>query len=496
MLAGASLGLVCLLMGLLVAFLPAGFLIRLLILPIAIGFLGLCWLLRRKGVGLPGGLTLSVWLVAVLLSVLWPRYIFFSIGGPNVNPETLAVLASLGLVAFWFVYSPEFTAKFNGVLLGPSGVGTLALLWLAWRLLASMLGEYPLASSLEYLRDLAYVSAFLLIGCAVAVYDNGPKWLLRVILLAGFVAALLGLIEAFVQKNYFVQFASGRDSQAVADALKTIAFDKSRDGSYRAQSVFDHPIVFAQFIAAIIPLGTYFALYERGWIWRLLGLLVVPIGLLAIVKSGSRAGLVSVAVCVSFIMAFFWLRGMVSKGFKKAFAVMALPAFFFAIVLIYFVVQQLVLGRSAMEASSTSVRLKMLADGVTALYDSPIWGFGYGMAVSKAGVISGHTGVATIDSLLLSIALDAGYVGLLLFGAMIGLFSVKAVLASIRLPGADGARVGMIVAAVLALVVTFAGLSISNNMTLLWLLVAAAIPSISEAGSLRRNSLAGLPGTR
>jgi hypothetical protein len=479
-LGGIALAFFCLLAGLLVAYLPPGFLIRLLVLPTGLGILGLCWLLRRKGAGLPGGLTLFVWLAAVFLSVLWPRYIFFSIGGPNVNPETLAVLASLALVTFWYVYSPEFSAKFTGVLLGPSRIGLLALLWLAWRLLASLLGDYPLLSSVEYLRDLAYVSAFLLIGCAVAVHDDGPKWLLRVIVVAGFFAAVIGLVEAFVQKNYFVQFASGGDSQAVSNALKTIAFDKSRDGSYRAQSVFDHPIVFAQFIAAIIPLGTYFALYESRRVWRLLGILVIPIGLMAIVKSGSRAGLVSVAVGLVFIMAFFWLRGMMAKGFKKAFAIIALPVFFLGLLLAYFVVQELVLGRSHVEASSTSVRLKMLSDGVAALYESPAWGFGYGMAIAKAGVISGYTGVATIDSFMLTIALDSGYVGLLLFVVILMVFAVKGGLLAARLPGADGAQVGMIVAAVLALAAAFVGLSISNNMTMLWLLIAAALPELNR----------------
>ncbi len=480
-LGGIGLAFSCLLAGLLVAYLPPGVLIRLLVLPMVGGILVLCWLLRRKGVGLPGGLTLFVWLAAVFLSVLWPRYIFFSVGGPNVNPETLAVLASLALVVFWFVYSPEFSARFNGVLLGKSRIGVLALLWLTWRLLASMLGDYPLLSSVEYLRDLAYVSAFLLIGCAVSVYDDGPKWLLRAIVVAGLFAAVLGLVEAFVQKNYFVQFASGGDSQSVSNALKTIAFDKSRDGSYRAQSVFDHPIVFAQFIAAIIPLGAYFAFYERRRIWRLLGFLVMPIGLLAIVKSGSRAGLVSVVVGVVFIMAFFWLRGMVSKGFRRAFSIVALPVFFVGLLLIYFVVQELVLGRSHVEASSTSVRLKMVADGVAALSESPAWGFGYGMAIVKAGVISGYTGVATIDSFMLTIALDSGYVGLIVFLVILVAFAVQGSFLAARLPAAEGARVGMIVAAVLALAATFVGLSISNNMTMFWLLVAAALPTLNRA---------------
>lgn len=479
----AGLLFLCAITGLLVVFLPPGFLVRVLALPAGFGFLTLCWMLRRKGAGLPGRFVFFIFMATVCFSVIWPRYVFFSIGGPHVNPQTLSVLTALLVFLFWVVYSPEFSARIRELIFGASSIGVLVVLWFCWRLLASALGDFAIVSVIDYVRDFVYVSSFFLIGCAIASYENGPKWLLRVVVGSGFLVAAAGLIEAFTQRNYFVQFASGGDSQAVADALKTILLDKTRDGSYRVQSTFDHPIVFAQFISAVIPLAAYFAFYERRWLWRLLGFLFVPIGVLAIVKSGSRAGLVSLAVALAFVAVVVWLRSMVSKGFGKAFAIAALPVFLFGLIAAYFVVQELVLGRSYGEAGSTSVRLKMVLDGVSALYESPIWGFGHGMALFKAGVVSGHTGTATIDSFLLTIALDYGYVGLIVFLVIIGIFSIKGGLAAVRLRGEDGAQVGLIVAAVLALVATFAGLSIGNNMTLLWLLIAAAIPSISKASA-------------
>jgi hypothetical protein len=61
--------------------------------------------------------------------------------------------------------------------------------------------------------------------------------------------------------------------------------------------------------------------------------------------------------------------------------------------------------------------------------------------------------------------------------------SIKSTFAAIRLRDQEGAMVGMLVASILALSATFAGLSISNNMTLLWLLVAIALPSIKKAAA-------------
>lgn len=480
-LGGVSLIFVSAIAGLLVAWVPPGLLVRISVLPAGLGLLALSWMLRRKDARLPSRGVFILLMTTVCLSVLWPRYVFFSSGGPHVNPQTLSVFASLAAVVFWAIYSPGFSNKLCRVIFSSSGIGPLVVIWFGWRLLASALGEFALVSMFDYARDLVYVSSFFLIGCAIATYEDGPKWMLRVLVASGLVVASLGLIEAFMQKNYFVQFASAGDNRAVADALKTIMFDKIRDGNYRAQSTFDHPIVFAQFIAAVIPLAAYAVFFERHWIWRLIGFLVVPIGVLAIVKSGSRAGLVSLAVAMAFVGVFVWLRSITSKGYGRVFALAALPVLLFGLAVGYFVAQELVLGRSSSEVGSSFVRLKMFWDSVTALYESPLWGFGHGMALFKAGVISGHTGVATLDSLFLTIALDSGYVGFVLFVMTVFIFSVKSGLTAIRLREQEGARTGMLVASVLALFATFAGLSISNNMTLLWLLVAIALPSVKKA---------------
>lgn len=467
--------------GVLVAVLPTGVLIRVLIVPTAFALLAVCWMLRRPNARTPGRGIFFLLLATVGFSVLWPRYIFFSLGGPYVSPQTLSVIASVGAVVLWSVYSPAFSGKLFSVVFRSGGIGLLIVLWFVWRLIASALGEFPVASVLDCLRDMVYVSSFFLVGCALSTYEDGPRWMLRVVVATGFLVATAGLMEAFLQRNLFIQFASGGDSQAVADALKTITLDKTRDGIYRAQSTFDHPIVFAQFVAAVIPLAAYVVAFERHWVWRLIGVLVIPVGVLAIVKSGSRSGIVSMAVAFSFMGAGVWLRSITSKGFGKVFALAALPVLIFGLAVGYFVVQELVLGRSSSEAGSSSVRMKMVLDSMAALNESPLWGFGHGLALFKAGVISGHTGVATLDSLVLTYALDYGYIGLLLFLSVVFVFAFRSGLASIRLRGEDGVMLGMLVASVLALFATFAGLSIGNNMTLLWLLIAISLPSIQKA---------------
>ena len=284
-----------------------------------------------------------------------------------------------------------------------------------------------------------------------------------------------------MQKNYFVQFAAGRDSLAVASTLKTIAMDKFRDGGFRIQSTFDHPIVFAQFIAAMVPIALFALIYDKKIFWRGVALGFLVICLYALYKTGARSGAVSLAACFVLLSAIGWLKLIRSHGYGKAIAFAALPLVVVGLGLVYVVVQELVIGRSRVEASSSSVRLQMVSLGVAALRDSPILGYGYGSAVSKAGFFDRVAGTSTIDSLLLSIAVDAGYVGLALFLLVVSIFLVKGVLKTIQLTGADSARIAVLVSGTMAVFTTFITLSITSNLTLFWLIFMAALSASTSS---------------
>jgi len=121
----------------------------------------------------------------------------------------------------------------------------------------------------------------------------------------------------------------------------------------------------------------------------------------------------------------------------------------------------------------------MLQLGVRALEDSPVLGFGQASAISKAGILDPATGVGTLDSLLLSTAIDAGYVGLALFLLFVSLVLVKGTLAALRLRGEDSARQICLVAAVLSVFGAFVTLSVNSNLTLFWLLCTATLPAMA-----------------
>ncbi len=465
--------------GMLIAVMPAGFVIRLAALILLGVFMMLAWMLRSDRVGVPAFFGKLVLGATIIISILWPRYIFFSLGGPYVSPYTLSAVFGLMLSCFWIIYSPTTSRRVFGLLFEVRPFGWLLLAWFAWRFITCLSGDYPIESLLDFIRETLYLSSFILIGAVLLSVDGGGRILFRIIVLAGLAVCAIGLVEAFAQKNPFVKYASGADTKGVSDAIKTIAMEKIRAGAYRAQSVFEHPIVFSQFVAAAMPICIYTILHDRSKFWKFVSLLLIPIGLAAIVKSGSRAGLVSIAIAISFLIAMAWMRGMVSKGVGRIVSMAAMPFFVFGAFVAYIAIQQLVAGRNAVEASSTSTRAFMYQQGISALAENPIMGYGQGLAVVKAGVIGGE-GTPTIDSYILTVAVDSGYVGILLLLLAMGFFSHAAIRAALADNSDRGSRIAFSTAAVLAVFATFAGLSIPSGLTLMWLLLFATLASMRK----------------
>lgn len=462
------------------ALLPNGISVRLfLLLFVGMSLIG-SWAMRSK--------FNSVWLqfiflslsVEITFSVLWPRYIFFHISGlPSVNPFTLATMGCLYLSLVSLIFSPKFSSLVISSARKTGQVPKWIAMYLLWRLITCFLGETPGLSVTNFLKEMVYVNSFILFGYIFASQENGSLILFRILAICGVLVGLAGIYEAFAEQNLFSRFASAGEDGDISGTLANIAAEKIRSGAYRAQSSFDHPIVFSQFVAALIPIAIYGILHEKNHLWRLVSLAALPIALLSILKSGSRAGIVSVVLAFGLVATIMWLRALVHGRLSKVVAFVSLPALIGGVGLGYLLLQELIAGRGQHEISSSGVRMMMLRNGINALADSPIIGFGQGQAIAKAGIINTNN-LATIDNYFLSIALDSGYVGLALFVLVLVVFSYKSLMVAVKNPSSDGLFVGSCLASVLAIAATFTGLSIINNMTLLWLLIAATAPYLAS----------------
>lgn len=463
-----------------VAILPNGISTRLfLLLFVGMSFFG-AWGLRTKSNITWLRLIFSSLLITISLSVVWPRYIFLHLSGlPSINALTLATMGSLYFCLIYLIFSPDFTDLVKQTMHNSGQIPRWIGLFLGWRLLACFIGETPVLSLTSFIKELIYINSFILFGYIFASLENGGIVLFRILIFCGILVGLAGISEAFSEHNLFSKFASAGEDGDVSGTLANIAAEKIREGAYRAQSTFDHPIVFAQFVAALIPVSIYGMLREKSFFWRILAFASLPIALLSILKSGSRAGIVSVMVAFGLVAVVMWLRALVHGRLTKIVAFVSLPALLGGLGVGYLLLKELAAGRGQHEVSSSEVRILMLRNGISSLTDNPIFGFGQGQAITKAGIFNSK-GLATIDNYFLSIAIDSGYIGLALFIILLLVFTIKALVVSVKNPGQEGLFVGACLASVLAVAATFTGLSINNNMTLLWLLIAATGPYLSS----------------
>ncbi|MFN3861661.1 MAG: O-antigen ligase family protein [Roseateles sp.] len=475
LLGGLALALLCLILGVMIAVLPVGVVLRgVALLGLLIALL-LAWQVRSSKFGMPPRLLAWCLLGTVALSIIWPRFIFFPIGGAYTNPQAASVLLMLAACAVVLIANVGLSKRDSCSALGLWNLGWLIFAWFAWRVLCAFLGDYPAVSVVGIFKELAYSGSFVLLAMVLLGYPEADRWLLRTIVFCAFIAVVFGLVEAVLQKNPLIRFASGADNDATVASLRSLTTEKIREGAYRAQSLFTHPIVFAQFVAAVLPLSLLLVITEKkSWFWRALAGLVIPIGLAAIVKSGSRAGLVSVLAALGFMLFMFWLRAFRGRGFGRVAALVGGPALLIAVGGIGWMVKGLIMGRSAIEAGSTSARVEMLRRGVAALEQHPIFGYGEGLSVHVAGLTDskGHT---SVDSYLLSIAIDSGYPGLLLFLVIVLTFVSRLAWLAAGDAGPRGLSAAMVAASVMALFVSFVGLSIPHNMTLLWVLLVLGL---------------------
>lgn len=464
-------GLLCMLCGLMIALLPTGIVLRVVFFLVLAIVLVLAWLARGERRGLPPTIVSNLLLLTIALSILWPRFIFFPIGGVSANPQSISVLLTLTLCIVIIVSTANISRADSLSALNYWHIGWLIAIWFAWRLVSSITSDSPVPATIALTKEFIYSASFIVLTAVLLIFPDAEKKLLKTIVLCGAIAAAFGLAEATLQKNFLIQFASGGATEEAADSLRFIAIEKIRDGAYRAQSFFTHPIVFAQFIAALLPLSLLLLVTEkRSFVWRAVCLLTIPIGVLAIVKSGSRAGLVSILASVGFMLFIVWLRFLRSKGTRKMFALLAGPIFLLTAGVIGKFVHELTQGRSAIEAGSTSARMEMLDLGIKALDVHPILGYGQGSSVYVAGLTNSQ-GLTSIDSYLLSIAIDSGYPGLLLFLILVLTVVSRLTLLASKHLDTQGLATGMIAASIVALFATFVTLSTAHNMTLMWILI-------------------------
>lgn len=285
------------------------------------------------------------------------------------------------------------------------------------------------------------------------------------------------MAEYIRQQNIFSGLLPVTDEYAQEAMLSKI-----RDSGYRIQSSFDHPLTYAQFLVCVIPILIASFFQYKGIIFRGVSVAAVLLALGSAWLTGSRSGVALSVMSVLgmgvlvLVIQFFQRKVRLGVVIISIFgiALMAVSAIFLIDHLLL-----LVAGRSAAEASSTSARLLMLKRAIPLVLNSPLVGNGVNQAATLIGFV-GARGVLTVDSLLISFAVESGVIALLAYVFSVLAGFIHAVRNSLGESREDSIlQLGFATSLILFLM-TSVTLSLTGNMYFLAFLFAMVIGSTRD----------------
>lgn len=354
------------------------------------------------------------WLVLlVLVLILWPTYFMAKIGGlPTIDPKKFMAGGGIAVLVFLLISRADLTRIWReypgSTKLLAVAIGLLMLLRLAAAILSK---QAPAASFLLVMWDIVYYYSMFYVALFIFNTQRQQE-LFRVTLISlGFLEAIYAAFERVSTINVLLNITPriAENSEFLASA----AISRWRDGAFRAQGTFAHPLLLSEFGAFLACMSTGMLFFSRRTISRYIGLLGLLSGCLCVFVSGSRTGFLATGAGVG-IIAIAWICSLRRNTSAASKRFMFLVMVFAAITVSIPTVMLMSSGKTVSERNSSAARQVMVQRGLPSIAEHPLLGTGPGTAPSIAGVI-GANNVLTLDSYLLAIGVDSGAIVLLLF---------------------------------------------------------------------------------
>jgi hypothetical protein len=356
--------------------------------------------------------------ISMALFLLWPRYAYLPYGAlPTKSPQRAFHAMAIALWLFSLGTSKELRSGLLYRIQKAPLIFAGVFGFFFWRILTCFTSFDPLFSAYtESIELFEYLSSFVL-AVTFLRDEKDVERFISVLITVAFLVCCLGLLESFRQKNLFEPLIKvDRDSAAF---FNEVLSDKLRGGKYRVKASFDHPLLLAEYLVAMIPLIAYRFFFSKA-LTKVALILLSAMLAVVVYKTQSRS-----AIATGIVLMFAYVSLLMMRSFFRnkldmtAVAILCLIPGLVAIVIYSFdYMQSLVVGRSAQEAASSAARVLMITRGVPLVGDSPIFGYGTGLGAFKLGFI-GEGGLITLDNYYLSIALDSGIPALLIYASLL-----------------------------------------------------------------------------
>ncbi len=379
------------------------------------------WMLPEiGGVQIDRMQTLMLWYMG--LNIVWPNYVAFDLPGlPLVTPIRLVLFSLVGIFIFNFATSAELRHRVVDALGALPVVRNL--FWAFWVLttISLVLSAQPFFSFQKYMNNQIYWTMLFCVSALLATRPGYVAKLGQVNVVALLIVVVAGLYEFRTQTVFWLDHLPPLMSidQSI---LEKVGKSQARAGTdvYRVRGTFAVSLYFAEYLAMVFPLALHFVARERRfWPFVLLfsGLVATVI---VMYLTNARSAMVGMLLGSALYLFFAASRRRrtnpssiwsmtVLTGYPVLMGIVAM------IVLFWNRAHVLVLGGGQHQASSEARSIQW-AMGLPKVLTHPL-----GHGVARAGEVLGYAnagGEITIDTYYLSLLLDYGVLGLLLFIAM------------------------------------------------------------------------------
>jgi hypothetical protein len=406
--------------GILLALYSSVYLVE-LALPLLLLLLLVIWALPNVRSGPVGALR---WLFfAFLIGItVWPDYIALDVSWlPWITVRRLISAPLAVILLICLSVSKQFRDEVINVLKVEPLVTRLFIGFVALQIISIAFSDDKGVSFDKFLTAQFSWTAIFIAGCYVFRKPGSvAKWsaILCLTLVPIFIAGLFEWRASQLPWAGHIPSFLAVGDESVQRTLQ--GSTRAATGEYRVKTIHSTPLGFAEYLALTTPFLVHYVVGSFSFQVRFVALAALSVTLAMIVFTDSRFGLagflLAIILYVGVYAGFRWRH---SKGsiFSPA-IVLSYPLIFSAFVASTFLVRRmelLVWGGGATKAS-TEARETQMTEGLQLLFKNP-FGTGIGRGAEALGFRS-PTGILTIDTYYILIALEYGVIGFFVYYTM------------------------------------------------------------------------------
>jgi hypothetical protein len=422
--------------------------------------------------------------------VCWPNYLAIAL--PGLPWVTVIRIIGVPLAATLLICascSAVFRNEFKAVLASSPVIWKMLVGFVFLQAISIVLSSDPPYAASKFLIAQLNWTAVFFASCYIFTRPKRIEhWAMLIWLVAIFVS-LIGFQEWRVSKVLWAGHIPGFlqvEDPAVQRILEGAV--RTWGGKYRVQSKFATSLGLAEFLSLALPFVIYFIMSPYRMAVRLAAAATVPFLLFIIVATDARLGMVGFFSSILFWTLLFGLlrwRRQVRSLFGPAIALSYPVVFGLFVTATFFVgrLRHLVWGSGAQQFS-TDARQLQYEMGIPKVLTHPL-----GHGIGEASFVLGYTnraGQLTIDTYYLSIALDHGIIGFILYYGMFLLAIYKAARIAIFSEDRELSLAGPVAIALINFVVIKSVLSQQENHPLAFMMLGMVVALTYHASRIAR----------